>query len=126
MVVMCSVSVCALAHGREKSAGTGAGCQCPCHPVGWWLATEGLHFLPLSATVCRHGRGWRLLQGSPHHSVLRHVYSHLRGKASAWLPPVAPLLLQATAVAGDAPHERGGSFAWLVRQVLLPKSPKEI
>lgn len=74
MVVMCSESVCAPAHGREKSAGAGAGCQCPCHSVGWWLGIEGVHFLSLSATVCRHGGGCRQLQGSPHHSVRHHMY----------------------------------------------------
>lgn len=121
-----SVSVCAPAHGRERSARAGAGCQCPCHSVWWWLGIEGLHFSPLSATMCRHGGGGRRLQSSPHHSVLHHVYPHPRGKRSACCPLPA-LSSHRPQQWQEMPHLRKWApVGWLVRQVLMPKSCKEI
>lgn len=118
MVVTCSMSVCALAPGRGKSAGIGAGCQLPCHPVWWWLGIEGVHFLPLSATVCRHGRGCRWLQSSTHHSVPPPCVFPSQRKKICLLPLITPLLPQATAAAGDAPLEKVGSY-WVVGQTDL-------
>lgn len=112
------------AHGREKSAGTGAGCQCPCHPLWWWLGIEGVHFLPLSATVCRHRRGCRWLQSSPPFCIPLYV-SPCQRKKTCLLLPVLPLLPQATALAGDALLEKMGS-CWVVGQMGPVQTLKKI
>lgn len=122
MVVMSSASRCALAHGREKSAATGAGCQCPCHSLRWWLGIEEVYFLALSATMCRHGRSCRLLQSCPHPSIL--LCLPIPGEKALPGSSLASLSSPRAQQWQELLHWRERApVGSLVRQVLMPTSP---
>lgn len=74
----------------------------------WWLAIEEVYSLPLSVTTWQRLRVASKLS-SPFHPPMS---PHPRGEG-AWLLAGTSLLPQATAVAGAAPLERGGS-CWVV------------
>lgn len=113
MVVMRSVSGCALAHSREKSAAMRAGCQCTCHSLRWWL--------PLSANMCRCGRACRLLQSCPHPSVLLCLPMPEQKALPGFL--LSPFSSPRPQQWQELPHLRERApVAWLVEQILMPTS----
>lgn len=80
------------------------------------------------APFCHCVQTWWRLQASSELSspfCTPSCVSPSQRKKICLLPPVTPLFPKATAVAGEAPLEKVG-FSCVVRQVLLPKSCKEI